>query len=120
MSVETRYKQALEFIKNPPAGHPEIDLDNTTKLMFYAIFRQIKDGPCTGPQPSRLKIIERAKYDAWKSLGKITKEQAMEKYIKEITKIAPTWEQKPKLWLIHRSSSQPPTYRSLNQYTHIP
>lgn len=73
-TIETRYNKALEFIKNPPAGTPEIDMDNTTKLMFYAIFRQIKDGACKGPQPSRLKIIERAKYDAWKSLGNKTKE----------------------------------------------
>jgi len=91
-TLEERYNKALEFIKSPPAGYPEIDLDNNQRLAFYAIFRQIKDGPAKGPQPSRLKIVERAKYDAWKSLGKISKEEAMKKYIQAITKIAPTWE----------------------------
>lgn len=48
-TLEQRYKAALDFIKSPPAGYPEIDLDNTQRLTFYAIFRQIKDGPAKGP-----------------------------------------------------------------------
>ncbi|EAR91383.3 acyl-CoA-binding protein (macronuclear) [Tetrahymena thermophila SB210] len=97
-SLEERYNKALEFIKNPPADYPPIDMDNTQRLTFYAIFRQIKDGPCKGPQPSRLKVVERAKYDAWKALGKMSKEDAMKKYITEITKLAPGWEKPtPKL-----------------------
>lgn len=38
-TTEARYKAALEYIKNPPPGTPEIDMDNTTKLLFYGIFR---------------------------------------------------------------------------------
>jgi acyl-CoA-binding protein len=52
----------------------------------------------TGSAPSRLKIVERAKYDAWKALGKLSKDGAMQKYIDELTKLAPKWENvKPKL-----------------------
>jgi len=36
--------------------------------------------------------VERAKWDAWKKLGDITKEEAMNKYISELTKSAPNWE----------------------------
>jgi hypothetical protein len=35
---------------------------------------KISSGPCKGAAPSKLKIIERAKYDEWKKLGNTTKE----------------------------------------------
>lgn len=28
MNLEERYNKALDFIKSPPEGYPEIDLDN--------------------------------------------------------------------------------------------
>jgi acyl-CoA-binding protein len=32
-------------------------------------------------------MVERAKYDAHKALGNITKEEAMQKYIDELTRV---------------------------------
>lgn len=50
------------------------------------------------PAPSRLRIVERAKWEAWKNLGNISKEEAMSKYIEELSKTAPNWEKPtPKL-----------------------
>jgi acyl-CoA-binding protein len=37
------------------------------------------------------------KWDAWKKLGKISKEDAMKTYIEKLTKINPKWNLKPKL-----------------------
>lgn len=45
-------------------------LSNETKLSFYGLYKQITDGPCNTPAPSRFKMIERAKWQAWSSLGK--------------------------------------------------
>lgn len=47
MSIEEQYKKALAFI----ADTSNSDLftpDNMQKLQFYAIFKQINDGPCKG------------------------------------------------------------------------
>ncbi len=44
------------------------------------------------------KMVERAKYDAWKALGKISKEEAMKKYCDELSKLSKEWDKpKPKL-----------------------
>lgn len=62
------------------------------------MFKQATEGQCKGKRPGITKMVERAKYDAWKKLGKMTKEDAMKKYCAELTKIAKTWEQPaPKL-----------------------
>lgn len=74
-------------------------LDNETKLVFYALFKQITDGENKTKAPSKLKVVEKYKWDAWKKLGKISKTEAMKKYIEELSKISPSWDQpKPKLW----------------------
>eukprot|EP00349_Pseudokeronopsis_sp_Brazil_P004671 CAMPEP_0202968260 /NCGR_PEP_ID=MMETSP1396-20130829/13509_1 /ASSEMBLY_ACC=CAM_ASM_000872 /TAXON_ID= /ORGANISM="Pseudokeronopsis sp., Strain Brazil" /LENGTH=57 /DNA_ID=CAMNT_0049694391 /DNA_START=156 /DNA_END=329 /DNA_ORIENTATION=+ len=39
-------------------------------------------GECKAPAPSRMKIFERAKWDAWKKLGStMTKEEAKQKFV---------------------------------------
>ena len=38
-----------------------------------------------------MKIVERYKWDAWKKLGKMSKDDAMKKYVERLTTIAPDW-----------------------------
>jgi hypothetical protein len=47
-----------------------VKLSNETKLAFYTLFKQATDGPCTEKAPSRLKVIEYAKWKGWSALGK--------------------------------------------------
>lgn len=49
--------------------------------MFYSLFKQISEGENKTKAPSKLKIVEKYKWDAWKKLGKMSKEEAMKKYI---------------------------------------
>ncbi|XP_013595135.1 PREDICTED: acyl-CoA-binding domain-containing protein 2-like [Brassica oleracea var. oleracea] len=49
------------------------------------------EGPCTAPQPSALKLTARAKWQAWRKLGAMPTEEAMEKYIEIVTQLYPTW-----------------------------
>lgn len=46
--LQLRYKKALEFVKNSPAG--EVEMSNQLKLQFYAIFKQATDGECKGKE----------------------------------------------------------------------
>jgi acyl-CoA-binding protein len=44
-----------------------------------------------------MKIVDYAKWNAWNSLGSISKEEAMKKYMDEVGKLDPKWESKVKL-----------------------
>ncbi|ETE73800.1 Acyl-CoA-binding domain-containing protein 4 [Ophiophagus hannah] len=57
-------------------------------LRFYGYYKQATMGPCQIPRPGFWDPIGRYKWDAWKSLGKMTKEEAMAAYIMEMKKAA--------------------------------
>jgi diazepam-binding inhibitor (GABA receptor modulating acyl-CoA-binding protein) len=124
MSTEERFAKALKFIQSLPKDAPNKP-SNTQLLQFYALFKQISDGKCTTKAPSRMKMIEHAKWSAWNALGSISKEEAQKKcehhaysnlktlatnadlifhstnfrrhrYIAEITKLEPKWEEQAK------------------------
>lgn len=92
--VEQEFKAALNYIKDPK--NPPLETNNEQKLDFYALFKQSTDGAPKGSAPSRLKVVERAKFMAWKAREKLTKEQAMQEYVNLLTKLAPNWK-KPKI-----------------------
>jgi enoyl-CoA hydratase len=62
-------------------------IDNTMKLELYALFKQAEVGPCTGSRPGMFDLVGKAKYDAWRNLGDMSKEAAMQKYVDDITDI---------------------------------
>ncbi|RAL25211.1 acyl-CoA-binding protein [Lujinxingia litoralis] len=55
--------------------------DNATLLALYALFKQATAGDVSGKQPSRLKLRERAKYDAWAEKQGMSHDEAKEAYI---------------------------------------
>ncbi|XP_074549524.1 enoyl-CoA delta isomerase 2 [Halichoeres trimaculatus] len=65
-------KSRLSTLKNDPG--------NETKLQIYALFKQATQGPCNTPKPGMMDFVNKVKWDAWKSLGSITQEEARQKY----------------------------------------
>nr|CAH7717888.1 unnamed protein product [Callosobruchus chinensis]CAH7751913.1 unnamed protein product [Callosobruchus chinensis] len=63
---------------------------NELMLRFYSYFKQATQGPCTGTRPAFWDVVGRAKYDAWKKLGDMSKEEAMAKYVNELHAIVET------------------------------
>lgn len=57
---------------------------NELMLRFYSYFKQATQGPCTGSRPGFWDLVGRAKYDAWKRLGDMSKEEAMARYVDEL------------------------------------
>ncbi len=37
-------------------------------------------------------MVDRMKWDAWNALGSLSKEEALQRYLAALTKIAPDWE----------------------------
>jgi diazepam-binding inhibitor (GABA receptor modulating acyl-CoA-binding protein) len=77
------FKQAVAYVQNLPGGK----ISQKTQLQFYALFKQSTEGSVRGKQPGRLKIVARAKYGAWKKLGNMSKDAAMDKYCGALTEL---------------------------------
>jgi len=95
MTLEEDFTLAVELItKGPRQGKADaVNLSNEQKLKFYGLYKQSTEGKCTQTAPSRLSIMARAKWSAWNELGNITKEAAMKRYIAEVAKVQPRWQQ---------------------------
>uniref|UniRef100_A0A3Q3JWP8 ACB domain-containing protein n=1 Tax=Monopterus albus TaxID=43700 RepID=A0A3Q3JWP8_MONAL len=69
-------KSKLSTLKNDPG--------NEVKLRIYALFKQATQGPCNTPRPGMLDFVNKAKWDAWKSLGSTPQDDARQQYCKLI------------------------------------
>lgn len=57
---------------------------NELMLRFYGYFKQATQGPCKGARPAFWDVVGRAKYDAYKTLGTMSKQEAMKRYVDEL------------------------------------
>lgn len=65
-------------------------LSNTEKLSFYSLHKQATCGPCVKsgvPKPSLFQVEARLKWSAWKDRGAMSKEDAMERYLGDMSKL---------------------------------
>ena len=97
-----------------PPTSDKFTFTNEDKLRFYALFKQINDGPCKMPAPSKLRVVEYYKHSAWKALGSITKEEAMKITITAVTLYVET---RPNFDLTNHKSTEKKGF--LDQYISI-
>ncbi|XP_018019205.1 acyl-CoA-binding domain-containing protein 5 [Hyalella azteca] len=89
MTTEEKFQAAVNVIKGLPKDGP-YQPSNEMKQIFYGLYKQATEGPCTEPKPPFYQVIAGYKWRAWNSLGNISKEEAMEKYVAELKKIIET------------------------------
>jgi len=53
-------------------------------MKFYALSKQATLGPCEEPQPGVMQRIFRSKWNAWRSYGEMTKDEAMSAFISKL------------------------------------
>ncbi|KAL9650751.1 hypothetical protein ABK040_001804 [Willaertia magna] len=88
-AIEKEFHLAQDFIQNGPKDE---EPSNENKLKFYALFKQATQGPNTSTKrPAAYDLINRAKFDAYKKLGNMSKEDAMKAYIKTLDQSTPNW-----------------------------
>lgn len=63
------------------------DIAPSEKLELYSLFKQATIGPCVSSRPGLFDPINRAKYDAWKSLDTMPQVDAKKKYIELVSKL---------------------------------
>ena len=90
MSVQAQFEKAVKIINAKPApGAKKIKLDNRKKLMFYALFKQATEGPCTGKAPSRSDMVAYYKHKAWSQCKNMSKDDAKKKYLELACSVVP-------------------------------
>ncbi|KAG5899546.1 hypothetical protein JTB14_008232 [Gonioctena quinquepunctata] len=89
MTTEQKFNAAVNVIRSLPKNG-SYQPSNELMLRFYAYFKQATLGECLGSRPAFWDVVGRAKYDAWKALGGMTKEGAMAKYVDELHSIVET------------------------------
>ncbi|XP_050358931.1 acyl-CoA-binding domain-containing protein 5 [Nymphalis io] len=89
MSLEEKFKAAVNVIKSLPKNG-SYQPSNDIMLKFYSFYKQALEGPCKKSKPGFWDIVNRTKWDAWKSLGDMPSEEAMQLYVNELHKIVET------------------------------
>ncbi|MEJ0034248.1 MAG: acyl-CoA-binding protein [Bacteroidota bacterium] len=60
---------------------------NEELLELYALFKQSTDGDVSGDRPSGFDFKAIAKFDAWTEKKGLSKEQAMQEYVKLVARL---------------------------------
>lgn len=71
-------------------------LDSNQLLGFYGLYKQATCGVCDTSRPSWYQIQAKQKWEAWKNLGDMSKQEAMESYIRAVGKLDATWDENSK------------------------
>ena len=63
--LQPMFLQAAIMAKSFPSQSIDSVMSQRDRLMLYGLYKQAKMGDCDGSPPSRLRVVEHAKYDAW-------------------------------------------------------
>lgn len=102
-SIDQQFQDAQTYIQIGPKSSQ--DSSNETKLAFYALFKQASTGPLDekkNKRPGMFDLVARAKYDAWKKLGQMSKTDAMKAYMDTLTAQSPDWRQ----WMMEHNNKK--------------
>ena len=61
--------------------------DNATLLKLYSYYKQATDGDVSGPRPGGFDFVGGAKHDAWSKLKGMSRDDAMQNYIKQVERL---------------------------------
>lgn len=66
-------------------------LSSEDLLFFYARYKQATVGPCNSKRPGMFDFQGKQKWDAWKKLGSMESEQAMQEYVSHMDEVDDNW-----------------------------
>jgi diazepam-binding inhibitor (GABA receptor modulator, acyl-CoA-binding protein) len=61
--------------------------DNATLLKLYSYYKQASEGDVSGDRPGGFDFVGGAKCDAWSKVKGMSKDDAMQNYIKQVEKL---------------------------------
>ncbi|CAK9320442.1 unnamed protein product [Citrullus colocynthis] len=106
--LEKLFEAAVEIVRIHDIDDPKFSGELNMRLS--GLHKIAMEGPCREPPPMALKISARAKWNAWKQLGNMTPEVAMESYINLVTENIPGWT--PGITPVNSDQNASHSYRS--------
>ncbi|CDO64442.1 acyl-CoA binding protein, isoform 1, ACBP1 [Plasmodium reichenowi] len=82
------FEECVAFINSVPK---DVNLPNDIKLNLYKYYKQSTVGNCNIKVPSKFKVTDRRKYEAWKSVENLNKEDAKKRYVELVSALFPYW-----------------------------
>ena len=79
-----KYDVAAAYADRKLGNIETADIPDVKKLALYALRQHVEKGPCTEAAPYMWNVKERYKHQAWKSLEKVSKFEAMVKYVEQL------------------------------------
>lgn len=87
--LEATFNKAAAYLQGLATTLPSDKL-----LFFYARYKQVNDGPCNTPKPGFFDFKGKQKWEAWKTVGDMARDDAMKEYVDGISDIDPDWQLK--------------------------
>ncbi|KAK7690483.1 hypothetical protein QCA50_005581 [Cerrena zonata] len=84
--TQSKFEKAVEIVQNLPKDGP-IKPTQDDQLYFYKYYKQATIGDVNTPRPGMLDFTGKAKWDAWKSVEGVSKEEAYTKYVEKLIEI---------------------------------
>ncbi len=81
--LQSRFEQASKDVKDLKERP-----DNDTLLRLYALYKQGSEGDVSGDKPGFFDFVGTAKYEAWAKLKGTAQDEAKQKYIDFVKKLA--------------------------------
>lgn len=80
-TLENRFQTAVARTKGSKdlSAAAAAQTSNKEKLHLYAFYKQARMGRCDRPKPRKWEVIKRFKWEAWKALGDMPREEAMQR-----------------------------------------
>ena len=81
--IRTRFEAAVRDVRTIAHEPATAEL-----LELYALYKQATVGDISGPRPGAFDVRARAKYDAWAKARGLATEEAMQRYVVLVTRLA--------------------------------
>lgn len=89
--MEKRFYRATQCLQKFAS-----ELDQKILLTFYGLYKQATVGKCNIPKPGIFNLQGKAKWNAWYELNDMDKDDAMSRYVDEMDKLKPGWDDENK------------------------
>ncbi|KAI9913476.1 hypothetical protein PsorP6_006755 [Peronosclerospora sorghi] len=91
--LETEFARAVLFVESYQGPHRILSQENSSlKKSLYAYSQQATVGPCpTTTPPVGLGNLEQSKWEKWRELGNMTKQEAMKRYTTVLDNLVDDW-----------------------------
>lgn len=86
--IEKKFGRATEYLQKIVS-----ELDQKILLSFYGLYKQATVGKCNIPKPGIFNLQAKAKWNVWCELNDMTKNVAMTRYVDEMDKLHPSWDE---------------------------